>query len=155
MLSRSEAQPGRKVATTPKHLGRWCQGGQRRRDQGTDAWDSHQPSCGVVFAGTTGDLGIKIGDAFFEVIEDCHQCTQRRPHRLGQDRSLDFDQRDEPTCICRPLRHDLAELRQMPTEGVDRLCPLSDQKLADRLWCTNQLVDGFSLSPDGLIPRFP
>lgn len=93
--------------------------------------DRHQPPCGFVFTGAAGDLSIKFGDPLFEVIEYRHQHAQRSSDRLWQIRALDFDECKEPTSICCPLRHDLFKLRQMTTQGVDRLCPLSGQKLAD------------------------
>ena len=42
-----------------------------------------------------------------------------------------LDNRDQPRGVGRTLGHDLPELAQMPAQGIDRLCPLPDQKLAD------------------------
>ena len=62
---------------------------------------------------------------------------QRRDQHLqraggigGQATVRVLDDGDEPRSVGRTLGHDLPELGQMSAQGIDRLRPLPDQKLA-------------------------
>tara|TARA_R110002124_G_scaffold276871_2_gene447842 strand:- start:2606 stop:3406 length:801 start_codon:yes stop_codon:yes gene_type:complete len=81
--------------------------------------------------GATGDLHVELLDLCFHVRE-CRDQGLERGNSIGwQAACRVFDDCNQLRCIRCPLWHDLSEFAQMPSQCVDGLGPLPDQKLAD------------------------
>ena len=126
-----QAEPGRTIPSLSECLGRRRKGRDSRRNQRTDARHHHKTPRHFILLCPKGDLDIKLPDLCLQLLK-CRDQHLERGNSTGRKITFGvFDNRDQRRSVGRPRWHDLPKFAQVATQGVNGLCPLSDQKFAD------------------------
>lgn len=100
-----------------------------RSDQRADARHRHQAARHVVFLGPAGDLGIRLDKLCLQLGQGRNQHIECGEGIGWQAAFRVFGDCNQLRRVGRPLWGDLSELAQMPSQCIDGLGPLPDQKL--------------------------